>query len=172
MLHIGVSSFQVVSPITIINEEGFLRISDEYLKPWVLPVFEIDYVRVYGENVKGLGRNDTFSNTSNDLPRIDSSIIYALIGEVIIFAILIIIVIYYFRRNLEQTNNQDNYDDIRDPDNKYDEFDYIYAYAAAHYTNEQIYQAPANEYLVLTDPLADNLYQNQNYHKLSKETEV
>ena len=63
-------------------------------------------------------------------------------------------------RKREQTNNQDNYDDIHDADNKYDEFDYDYTYEAVHYTNEEnknIYQAPPNEYFVLTDAFAENL---------------
>ena len=85
MLHIGVRSFQFV-----INT-GYASVNEDHLKTWVLPVFEIDYVRVYGETVEGF-RNDTvISNIPNDLPRIDSSIIYAFIGVVTILVILIII---------------------------------------------------------------------------------
>ena len=152
ILHIGARSFQFKS------NTHYADISEVELKTWVLPVFEIDYVRVYGESVEGF-RNDI----ANDLPRIDSSIIYALIGVVTILVILIIIVIYYFLRKREQTNNQDNDNDIRKADNKYDEIDYNYAYEVIHYTNEETYdtnQAPNHEYLVLSDPMAENLDQN------------
>ena len=152
MLHIGV----------IFGNARYEPGEDE-LKTLLLSVFEIDYVRVYGESLEGF-RNDTIIlNTPNDPPPNDSSIIYALIGVVIlvvILIILIIVVIYYFMRKREQNNNQDNYDDIRLSENKYDEYDYNYAYEVVHYTNEENYQAHPNEYLVLTDPLAENLDQN------------
>ena len=157
MLHIGVSSFQFNTRSYDIGEDKLMKLR---MKNWVLPVFEIDYVRVYGESVEGFPNDTIILNTQNDLPRIDSSIIYAFIGVVTILVVLIIIVIYYFRRKLEQTNNQDNYYDIREAYNEYDEFDYDYAYEAVHYTNEEINeinQEHNHEYLVLTDPLAENM---------------
>ena len=155
MLHIGVRSFQFD------RTTKFKDITEDWLKTWVLPVFEIDYVR---ESVEGF-RNDTvILNTPNYLPRIDSSIIYALIGVVTILVIFIIIGIYYFIKKREQANNQDDYDDTREADTKYDEFEYNYAYQTVDYTNEEIdgiYQAHNHEYLVLSDAMAENMENNE-----------
>ena len=167
MLHIGVRSFQFK------ETKSHRFIDKDRLKTWVLPVCEIDYVRVYGEAVDGF-RNDTIILNNPQNTRIDSTVLYVLIGVVTIFVIFIIMVIYCFMRKRRLTNNG-NYDDIRDVENENDEFNYNYAYEVIHYRNEEtdeIYQGHHNEYLVLTDPLAENLYQNQSSEKIIESSEV
>ena len=158
MLHIGVRSFQI-------DKRLYPLIDEKRLKTWILPVFEIDFVKVYGEVLEKYSNETLISITS---PQIDSSILYAFIGSIVIVLILVIFIIIgivYIIRKRRQTNNEENYDDLREVDNKYEDFNYDYAYEVVHYADGEINQGSNNSiYLVLTDPMDHN--QNQVYEEM------
>ena len=75
-----------------------------------------------------------------------------------------IIGIVYFMRKWRQTNIDENYDYIHEIDNKYEDFNYDYSYEAVCSNQDYIQsdQGSHNDYLLLTDPLSDEMKQNDD----------
>ena len=154
LLHIGVRSFKF-SGYDLYSESNH---QEGLTKSWISPVFEIDYIRIYGESIQGFDKEFALSNNENN-----STIIYAFIGSigfVIILVIFIIIGIVYLTRKRKQEVTQENNDDICEVENNYESFNYDYTY------DDEINQRHQGEYLALTDPMVD---QNQNY-EIMRET--
>ena len=161
LLHIGVRSF-------LPDMANLFELDEILLKSWVSPVFEIDYVKVYGKTIDGKF-NESISSIS--LPQNNSTILYTSIGiitAVFIFLIIIIIVLVYFIRKKAQKNIQDNYDDIGQEETKYEDINYDYGYEVIQYSDVNINSNQGDpEYLILTDPLADLVHMNRNFKKKS-----